>query len=79
MWVRTQDKKKMLLVNSFSITRNFGGKQKFVLMGTIATSSFFGSQSTILGFYTTESDALQELDKIQKQLESSQTGVYEIS
>lgn len=78
MWVRTQDKKKMLQVNSFSITRNFGGKQRYALTGTTATSSFFGSQSIILGFYTTEPDALQELDSIQNYFKGSQEGVYQV-
>ena len=63
MWVRTQDKKQMLQVNSFSIKRNYGGKQKFALISTTAASSFFGNQSIILGHYTRESDALQNYFK----------------
>ena len=78
MWVRTQDKKQMLRVNSFSITRNYGGKLKFALMGTTATSSLFGSQSTILGFYTAEPDAIQELDRIQNYLQGGHEGVYQV-
>ncbi len=78
MWVRTQDKKQMLQVNSFSIARNYGGKRKFALMGTIATSSLFGSQSTILGSYTTEYDAIQELDSIQNYHQEGHEGVYQV-
>ncbi len=78
MWVRTQDKKQMLQVNSFSITRNYGAKLKFALMGTTATSSLFGSQTTILGFYTAEPDAIQELDHIQNYLQGGHEGVYQV-
>ena len=80
MWVRTQDNKQMLKVNSFSITRNYGGKLKFALVSTTAISGFFSSQSsTILGLYTTESDAIQELDRIQNHLYGSHEGVYQVS
>jgi hypothetical protein len=78
MWIRTQDKKQLMQIASFSITRNFGGKLKFALAGGIAGASVI-SNIKIVGLYKTKPEALQELDIIQQYLESSDTGVYQIN
>lgn len=78
MWVRTQDKKKLMKISSFSITRNYGGKLKFVLLGSIAGASA-SRNLKIVGLYKTESEVHQELDIIQKYLETGNIGVYQIN
>nr|AOE12210.1 hypothetical protein [uncultured bacterium] len=78
MWIRTQDKKKLMQITSFSITRNYGGKLKFAVVGSIAGASAF-SNLKIVGLYKTEDETLQELDVIQKYLETGNTGVYQVN
>lgn len=79
MWIRTQDKKQLFKITNISMTRNFGGKSRYALTVIIAGAGVYTTQSKVVGFYRTELDAIQELDKIQKQLESGKIGVYEIS
>ncbi len=75
MWIRSQDKEVMMQSSSFSITRNYGGKLKFVIV-----ASFAGTSSVkVVGYYKTKSEALQEIDNIQKYLASGDTGVYQVN
>jgi|AntAceMinimDraft_5_1070358.scaffolds.fasta_scaffold291562_1 hypothetical protein len=78
MWIRTQDKERLLQVGNFSLTRNYGGKKKFAVVGTIIVNSLFGSQE-VLALYNTKSEAIQELDRIQKYLGSNDKETYQIS
>ncbi|BAX82138.1 hypothetical protein [Labilibaculum antarcticum] len=78
MWIRSQDKKQLIQIASLLITRNFGGKLKFAIIGSIAGASIF-SNSQIVGLYKTKTEALQELDIIQKYLETGDTGVYQVN
>ena len=78
MWIRTQDKEQLLQVRNFSLTRNFGGSKKFAILGIIDTIGLFSNQK-ILGLYTTKPEAIQELDKIQKYLESSNEETYQMN
>jgi len=39
MWIRTQDKEMLMQSSSFSITRNYGGKLKFAIVGSIIGTS----------------------------------------
>ena len=79
MFVRTQDKKGLLKIASFSISRNYGGKLKYAIMGTISSFSLFENLK-ILGLFKTEIEAIQEIDKIHKYMESdNDTKVYQIN
>ena len=79
MLTRTQNKKGLFKIASFSITRNYGGKLKYAVIGNITSHSIFDN-TKVLGLYKTESNAMQELDKIHKYLESaSDTTVYQIN
>lgn len=78
MWIRTQDKEQLLQVGNFSLARNYGGKNKFALMGIIVVNNFFGSQK-ILGLYKAKSEAIQELDRIQKCLVDCEQEIYQVS
>ncbi len=79
MYIRTQDRRSLLNIANFSITRNYGGKLKFALIGTSAAPSIF-ENSKVLGLYKKEAEIIQELDKIHKHLESSSdTTVYQIN
>ena len=73
MWIRTQDKKQLINISSISITRNYGGRNRFALIAMII------NQSKVVGFYRSEFDALQELDNIQKHLDNGKTEVYQVS
>ena len=75
MWIRSQNKKLLLKVISVSMTRSYGGKKRYALVGSAANPS----QNKVVGYFETEYKAMQELDKIQKELESGQTRVYQIS
>lgn len=75
MWIRTQNKKQLLKITSISLTRNYGGKNRYALVGSGVNSS----QNKIVGFYETEYRAMQELDKIQEELRSGENRVYQVS
>ncbi|WP_372644858.1 hypothetical protein [Ancylomarina sp.] len=75
MWIRTQDKEQLIQTSSFSITRNYGGKLKFAIVGSIAGTS----SVKVVGYYKTKTEALQEIDIIQKYLETGDTGVYQVN
>jgi len=57
------------------MTRNYGGNKRYALIGIGQNPS----QNKVVGYFETEYKAMQELDKIQKELESGQTRVYQIS
>ena len=75
MWIRSQNKKLLLKVISVSMTRSYGGKKRYALIGIGQNPS----QNKVVGYFETEYKAMQELDKIQKELEGGQTRVYQIS
>jgi len=75
MWIRTQDKEMLMQSSSFSITRNYGGKLKFAIVGSIVGTS----SVKVVGLYKTKSEALQEIDIIQKYLVTGDAGVYQIN
>lgn len=75
MWIRSQNKKLLLKIISISMTRNYGGNKRYALIGIGQNPS----QNKVVGYFETEYKAMQELDKIQKELESGQTRVYQIS
>ncbi len=75
MWIRSQDKEMLMQSSSFLITRNYGGKLKFAIVCSIAGTS----NVKVVGLYKTKSEALQELEIIQKYLESGDTGVYQVN
>lgn len=78
MWIRTQDKEQLLQITNFSVVRNYGGKDKFALLGIIFGKSY-RSQSKILGLYKTKLEAIQELDSIQKCIASNDKEIYQVS
>ena len=75
MWIRSQDKEMLMQSSSFSIIRNYGGKLKFAIVGSIAGTS----SVKVVGLYKTKSEALHEIDIIQKYLETGDTGVYQVN
>jgi hypothetical protein len=75
MWIRSQDKELLMQSSSFTIIRNFGGKLKFAIVGSIVGTS----NAKAVGYYKTKSEALQEIDIIQKYLETGDTGVYQVN
>lgn len=79
LWIRTQDKQELLQVANFSIQRNYGGKKKYALVGTLVVNTLFFNQAKILGFYKTKPEAIQELNRIQKYLEDSDQEVYQVN
>lgn len=78
MWIRTQDKEQLLQVSNFAITRNYGGKKKFAIVGVVVQNSLFSTQK-VLGLYGTKSEGIQELDRIQKFLESGDKEMFPMS
>ncbi len=78
MWIRSQDKTKLVKCLAFSISKNFGGKKKGAIMGTTSYGRFWGETQIILGLYNTKEDALNELSKLQKELINN-TEIYEMS
>ncbi len=75
MWIRSQDKEVLMQAASFWITRNYGGKLKFAIIGSIVGTS----NVKVVGYYKTKTEALQEIDVIQKHLETGDTGVYQVN
>ena len=79
MWVRTQDKKSLLKVSSFTIERNFGGKKKKAIMGVYGSLNLAVSNSKMLGLYNTDDDALIEMNTIEANLIENTQLVYQMN
>lgn len=77
MWIRSQNKKQLVKCTSFSIQRNFGGKKKGAIVGTVSNASWWGKE-VVLGLYDTKEIAQNELNKVQTELISN-TEIYEMN
>lgn len=77
MWIRSQNKEKLVKCSAFSIARNFGGKKKYAVMGSL-TNGFWGRTEIILGLYATKEVALNEITRLQSVL-VTHTEVFEMS
>ena len=77
MWIRSQNKKELVKCRAFSVKKNFGGKKKGAIMGTVSTG-VFGGNEILLGLYTTKEDAVNEMSRLQKELVNA-TELYEMS
>lgn len=78
MWVRSQDEKTLLDVNSFNIERNYGGKSKMAIVGISGTLNFFHSNAKVLGLYKTDKEAMLELKNIEDHLTEGSNAVYQV-
>ena len=67
MWVRSQNKEQLIKCSSFSIVRNFGGKKRNAIVGTVSSVSWWGKE-VVLGFYDTKEIAINELTQLQTEL-----------
>ena len=77
MWIRSQNKKQLVKCTSFSIARNFGGKKKSAIVGTVSNTSWWGKE-VVLGLYDTKEVAQNELTRLQTELINN-TELYEMS
>ena len=69
----------LLLVKciAFSITKNYGGKKKSAIIGTVSNASWWGKE-VILGLYDTKEAAINEITRLQAELRNA-TEVYEMN
>jgi len=77
MWIRSQDKKHLVKCTSFSLARNWGGKKKNAIVGSVSNASWFG-KDVVLGLYDTNEIALNELTRLQTELINN-SDVYEMN
>ena len=77
MWIRSQDRKKLVKCSSFSIVRNWGGNKNKAIVGKVSDLSLFGRE-IVLWLYDNEEIALNELSLIQKELVKN-TDLYEMN
>lgn len=66
MWIRTQDRKKLVEVKSIELNKVFGGKYKYAVIGRTDDKGFFSNDLFELGKYFSFEDAKRELDEIEK-------------
>ncbi|MGG7099107.1 hypothetical protein [Clostridium sardiniense] len=66
MWIKTQDKKKLVEVTKVELQKAIGSKYKCAIIGTLKNSSFFSSEIIELGKYSSLEDANIELKNIEK-------------
>ncbi len=78
MWIRTQCKKQLINVIRISFQRNIASKNKAVLIGQFANSSFFQSNQIVVGEYRTKEEALAELSAIEEAISKGEKGVYSV-
>ena len=77
MWIRTQDKKELVNVIKVYISNLQIGKNSTVsILGDLATNRLFSSNTIFLGKYPTMTEALHELDEIEKSITNNPNGVY---
>lgn len=67
MIVMSQDKKVIIDINGFCVERNLGGKDKKFAIITIPTDNL--ATSRILGYYSEEKYAMEELQKLFEAME----------
>ena len=77
MWIRSQDKKQLVKCTSFSLARNWGGKKKIAIVGSVSNASWWG-KDVVLGLYDTKEIALNELTMLQTELVKN-TDLYEMN
>lgn len=77
MWIRSQDKKQLVKCTSFSLARNWGGKQKSAIVGTVSNASWWRKE-VVLGLYDTKELALNELTNVQTELVNN-TDIYDMN
>lgn len=77
MWIRSQDKKQLVKCTSFSLARNWGGKKKNAIVGSVSNAPWWG-KDVILGLYDTKEVALNELTMLQTELVKN-TDLYEMN
>ena len=77
MWIRSQDKKQLVKCTSFSLARNWGGKKKSAIVGSVSNASWWG-KDVVLGLYDTKEIALSELTKLQTELVNN-SDIYEMN
>lgn len=78
MWIRTQDKRELVKVIKFSISKSIGEKRCFVF-GHFAGNAFFSDNSITLGEYPSFERAQEELDRIQEHIASNSQQAYSMS
>ncbi|MFD2516009.1 hypothetical protein ACFSRY_19205 [Pontibacter locisalis] len=77
MWVRSQDRKQLVKCTSFSLARNWGGKKKSAIVGSVLNASWWG-KDVVLGLYDTKEIALDELTRLQTELVNN-SYIYEMN
>ena len=77
MWIRSQDKKQLVKCTSFSLAKNWGGKKKSAIVGSVSNVSWWG-KDVVLGLYDTQEIALNELTRIQMELVNN-SDIYEMN
>ena len=77
MWIRSQDKKQLVKCTSFSLARNWGGKKKSAIVGSVSNAPWWG-KDVVLGLYDTMEIALNELTRLQTELINN-SDVYEMN
>jgi len=65
MWVRSQDKKELIDVTRFSVSKNSFSKDKAAIVGYYGGSSTLEGNAVIIGNYADQEEASRELDRIQ--------------
>ena len=79
VWIRTQDRKQLLTkIIKLSVSKNFGSKQKAVIMAEYESNSLFGNPQIAIGQFLTESAALEELTHIEKFIDGKESGIYQV-
>ena len=75
MWVITQEKKDLVKLKRFFVSKNLGGKgKKYVITGFIAHNAIDGG--IVCGYYPSEEAVNNELMKIKAFIEQSPEKVY---
>jgi len=77
MWIRSQDKEKLVKCTSFSLARNWGSSKKSAIVGTVSNAPWW-SKDVVLGLYYTKEIALNELTMLQTELVKN-IDLYEIN
>lgn len=77
MWIRSQNKEQLVKCTSFSLAKNWGGRKKSAIVGTVSNASFWGKE-VLLGLYDTKEVAKSELTRLQAELLNS-TELFEMS
>ncbi|KGE73897.1 hypothetical protein [Spirochaeta lutea] len=77
MWIRTQDKKKLITrISGISVQKNFGSRSKFSLVVAYGGAASLEMATEVLGQYTSEEEALAELQRLQEHINSGIDQVF---